>query len=88
MKSVILAIALVLSSTAAMAQNRVVFGGMKDDLRLEFLSWCEGNKVMAENEEGKNYVRTNCEDQGQVCKVYDAYKFGTVLYSAACEAKK
>lgn len=87
MKSTILAIALVLGSASAMAQDKVV-SMTYDNYPVEFLSWCDGNKVVAQNPEGKLYVRANCEEAGLVCKVYDAYRFGSVFYSANCEKGK
>ena len=87
MKSLIISIALVLSAGSAMAQGTFT-SAINDDMQIDFLSWCDGNNVVAQNEQGKPYVRANCEDQGQVCKVYDAYRMNRVIYSAACESKK
>lgn len=86
MKSMIAAFALVMTAVPAMAYDTFT-SGIRDDLAIDYLSWCEGNKVMAQTQFGKNYVRFNCEDQGLVCKTYDAYQFNRVIYSAACDKK-
>lgn len=82
----IAAIALVMMTTPALARDGFA-SSFRDGMQIDFLSWCDGNKVVAQTEEGKLYVRYNCEDQGKVCKVYDAYQMGRVLYSAACDNK-
>lgn len=87
MKSMIAAVALVLCAAPAMAQDQVV-SYINDNYPVDFLSWCDGNKVVAQNPEGKIYVRANCEEAGLVCKVYDAYRFGGVTYTANCEKAK
>ena len=86
MKSMIAAIALVMTAAPALAVDGFTTS-FRDDMQIDYLSWCEGSKVMAQTQEGKNYVRFNCADEGKVCKVYDAYQFGRVIYSAACDSK-
>lgn len=64
--------------------------GINDDLFFDYLSWCEGNKVMASTQSGQPYMRFNCEDQGLVCKTFDVSRFygqNRVIYSAACDKK-
>jgi hypothetical protein len=86
MKSMIAAFALVMAAVPAMAADTFT-SAFNDDMQIDYLSWCEGNKVMGQNEAGKPYVRANCEDQGLVCKTYNAYQFNRVIYSAACDKK-
>ncbi|KYG67123.1 hypothetical protein AZI86_08925 [Bdellovibrio bacteriovorus] len=86
MKSLIAAIALVMTAAPALASDGFTTA-FRDDMQIDFLSWCEGTKVMAQTQEGKPYERFNCADEGKVCKVYDAYQFGRVIYSAACDKK-
>lgn len=82
----IAAFALVMAAIPAMAVDGFSTT-VRDEMQIDFLSWCEGNKVMAQTQNGTPYVRFNCADEGKVCKVYDAYQMNRVIYSAACEKK-
>ena len=86
MKSMIVAMALTLSAGSVMAQDMSVFS-YRGDVEVDFLSWCDGDKVVAQNQEGKLYVRANCEDKGQTCKVYETRRLSRAMYTANCEAK-
>lgn len=83
MKTWIASFVLVLAATPAFAQNQF---SSYDDYQVTILSWCEGNNVMAEDSSGNPYVVRNCDEKGQVCRVYDSYRRWGVTYAAICEA--
>lgn len=91
MKSILAAIVLTVATSQALALGSYgTDAGFNDVLSFEYLSWCEGNKVMAATQKGVPYQKFNCEDQGKVCKTYDVSAFypgSRQVYAAACEAK-
>ncbi len=79
--------ALLLVSSSAMAQNDVSYSRSSDELQIDFISWCEENNVMGQDQQGNNYVRANCSEQGLTCKTYSSYRHHRTIYTAACAAK-
>lgn len=55
--------------------------------QVRYLSWCENNRVVAENASGQNYVKFDCssEAKNNRCTEKTYRKSGTVWVSAVCE---
>lgn len=79
--------ALMLVSSSAMAQNEVNYSRPQDDFYIDFLSWCEENNVMGQDQQGNNYVRANCSEQGLTCRSFSTHRHNRTIYTAACVAK-
>lgn len=62
-------------------------GNPEDDFQIEFISWCEQEKVMHYNDKGDVEVRFDCAEYGQSCKTYSFTRWYRTTYVAACEKK-
>lgn len=78
MKSVI--IALLMVSGPAMA------GFSALDADIQYISWCEDNKVTALDDAGKYVVKADCTTEGLVCKGKPYYLGeGRSFFAASCQ---
>lgn len=62
-------------------------GHPDDDFRIEFLSWCEGDKVMQYNDKGEVVLRFDCAETQQSCRTYQMTRWYTTTVVAACVEK-
>ena len=83
MKSMMILV--LLASAPAMA---VSFGdGSGDPVVANYLSWCDGNSVIAQDPQGTLYVRANCDEGGLQCKTTQVYRSQGSEVSATCVQK-
>lgn len=82
MKSMIMM--LLLSSAPAMA---VSFGEGSAEPVVNYLSWCDGNSVVAQDAQGDLYIRANCDEGGLQCKTTQVYRNQGSVVSATCVKK-
>ena len=80
MKSILLASVLMLSASASLAQS-----SNYDDYFVQVLTWCEGDKVMSDKEDGSTYVYRDCAAKGQVCSTFQIQKRDSTIFAAACK---
>ncbi|KYG67654.1 hypothetical protein [Bdellovibrio bacteriovorus] len=83
MKSLIVGLMLVVSSTA-MAQEDIV-SHRESDYQVDVLSWCEENYVMGQNSKGEVEVRYNCSEQGLKCTAGSMYRMNRTIHFASCQ---
>lgn len=81
MKSLIAALLLV--SGSAMA-SEVNYSRPQDDFYVDFISWCEENNVMGQDQQGNNFVRANCSEKGMTCKTVATHRHNRSIYTATC----
>lgn len=48
-----------------------------------YISWCEGDKVMAETSQGALVVRAIC-DEKQTCQTFSRYQAGKTIFIGSC----
>jgi len=58
--------------------------GRSSEPVVNYLSWCDGNSVIAQDAKGDLYVRANCDDAGLKCKATQVYKELGSQVTAAC----
>ncbi|MEK2644123.1 hypothetical protein [Bdellovibrio sp. BCCA] len=84
-------VAMMLVAGPAMAQINVqdeTISSRPDDFEVEFLSWCEDNKVMGQNySTGAVELRADCSPQGLTCKTYNIFRMNRSIFTAACVEK-
>ena len=58
-----------------------------DEYNVEYLAWCDQNKVMTQNNKGETRVLADCSSNNTVCRTYHIYRhFGPGhIVTAACE---
>ncbi len=78
MKSLLLSAALVLSASTSLASNY-------DDYFVDVLAWCEGNKVMTEDQNGNARVYADCEAKGHVCQAMSLEQMNRTVFTASCK---
>lgn len=83
MKMLIAALMLVSSSALAVSSD---YG--HQDYDVTYLSWCDQNNVVAQNDKGQSVIRYNCAEQGLVCKIGHTRLLHGVIYSATCTQPK
>lgn len=84
MKSILMMVALA-TTAPAMA---LTLGGGDQEVPTTYLSWCDGNAVIGQNDQGDLVVRANCSEQGKVCKSSLTYQEYGYVQSATCVDKK
>lgn len=91
MKNMILSLltlmSLTLSWSVAHAQIEY-FDILPSDYLVEYISWCEDNKVVSVSQTGQFYMIANCAAQGQACKTIQRQTTNGTYYYGACMAKK
>jgi hypothetical protein len=75
---------MVILATVAMSCSAYA-GDMDKDFQVEFLSWCQGEKVMQYNEKGEVVLRFDCAEYAQSCKTYQYTRWYRTTFVAACE---
>lgn len=80
MKSIL--IALVMASSPAFAQNQMM--SAHDEPVVDYISWCDGNKVMGQDTAGNMYVRRVCEETHEECRTTSRYSMHRVIVTATC----
>lgn len=83
MKSLIAALLMIAGPLMAQASSEVI-SSHPDDYEVEFLGWCENNNVMAQDSQGKPYVRVNCTETNLTCRTYQMFRMNRTLITAAC----
>ncbi|XGC81289.1 hypothetical protein ACES2L_02180 [Bdellovibrio bacteriovorus] len=78
--------ALMLVSSSAMALTSEGYG--HSDYDVTYLSWCDQNNVVAQNDKGQSVIRYNCAEQGLTCKISHTRLLHGVIYSASCQPVK
>ncbi len=79
---------LVLATAAAVAAFTVSApaNAFRDNLQFDHLSWCEDNKVMMSNPDGKSSkVVADCNQEQKVCTSGQTYTRDRVTYFAYCK---
>lgn len=85
MKTLIMALMLVSGSAMAGVSSDLALNSGSGDFEVSYLSWCEKNNVMSQDQNGQMYVRANCSDEGLQCKAVESYRgFGKVV-TATCQ---
>ncbi|WII70640.1 hypothetical protein QJS83_09235 [Bdellovibrio sp. 22V] len=84
MKSLIVALMMVAGPAMAQYNSSEEISSRPDDFEVLFLSWCENNNVMAENN-GQVYVRANCSDAGLKCQAIETFRHNRTIFSASCQ---
>lgn len=85
MKSLLLGLVLVSLTSMAQAARTSSESNSEDNDQVDYLSWCEKNNVMMQNQDGQVYVRANCSEQGLKCKALESFRgFGRIM-TASCE---
>ena len=64
-----------------MAMN---FGEGSAEPVVNYISWCDGNSVIGQDQRGELYVRANCGDLGLQCKASQRYVGQTQIATAVC----
>lgn len=83
MKSIMMM--LILASAPAMAVT--MLEGYGDQPVVDYISWCDGNSVVGQDQKGDLYIRANCDEAGLQCKTSQVYRNqGSVVY-ASCVKK-
>ncbi|MNJ90991.1 hypothetical protein D3C87_86340 [compost metagenome] len=59
----------------------------REEIEVDYISWCEGNSVMAQNQKGDVIERANCTDYGRTCKATQSYRGYKYVVTAMCEAQ-
>lgn len=75
------------SATLAFAQSEG-FDILPKDYRVEYLSWCDQNKVVTMNSAGQYEVIADCLSQDQTCKTIERQTTHGTYYYGACMDKK
>lgn len=91
MKNMILSLLTLMSLTLSWstAHSQVEnFDILPSDYLVEYISWCDDNKVVSANQAGQFYLIANCEAQGQTCKTIQRQTTSGTYYYGACMAKK
>lgn len=83
MKSLAL-LAVIFGSTVAMAQQQKAPIQMIDEPIVEYVSWCEDNKVVYENEKGEILVQADCNQYQSKCTMIQKSRFHLTQYFAYC----
>lgn len=86
MKSLILALLLVSGSAIAQASQEAALGFEPSEHQVQYLSWCEDNKVMTLARDGQLSVLANCSETGLTCKTLESYRGFGVIVTATCQA--
>jgi hypothetical protein len=85
MKTLMMAFMLISGPAMASTSSDLARHNSPDDYKVDYISWCEKNNVMAQDEKGQVYVRANCSDAGLLCKTVESYhNFGQVV-TATCQ---
>lgn len=85
MKTLIMALMLVSGSAMASISSDLALNASSGDYEVNYISWCEKNNVMAQDDQGQVYVRANCSEEGLQCKAVESYRgFGKVV-TATCQ---
>lgn len=90
MKSLMVAMMLVAGPLMANAfSNASIDAAMapREEIEVDYISWCEDNKVMATNKAGDVIVRADCTEHGRACKATQSYRGYKYVVTAMCEAQ-
>ena len=82
MKTLIAAFVLLASPAFAYFQE-----GSTSEPDIHYLSWCDGNNVVAENSQGQLIVRAACTER-QTCQTFTRYQIDRAIVIGSCIDKK
>lgn len=82
MKTLIAAFVLLASPAFAYFQE-----GSSSEPDVHYLSWCEGNNVVAENAQGNTVIRVTCTEK-QTCQIFTRYQIDRAIVIGSCVDKK
>lgn len=78
---------LVMALFASVPAMALASGYDSEESVVNYISWCDGNSVIAQDSQGNLFVRANCDDQGLQCKTIESYRsFGSTV-TASCVQK-
>ncbi|MFP5520595.1 MAG: hypothetical protein ACLGGX_11875 [Bdellovibrionia bacterium] len=81
MKKMIVAVLVLASSVAAQANDYSL--NMADEV-VDYLSWCDQNKVVSMDDKGQMQVKADCSDEGLSCKTIQRRTVNGTYYYGAC----
>lgn len=58
-----------------------------EEVPVDYISWCEDNKVMQTNQNGDVIVRADCTELRRTCKTSEYYRHARYIVTAMCEAQ-
>lgn len=83
MKAIILVLA-VFASTAALAQQKAPIQQIDDEPQIQYISWCEDNKVVFENEKQQLIVQADCNQYQMTCTLMSKSRLHLTQFFAYC----
>ncbi len=85
MKAIFCSLVLLLTASSAFAVN--FDDGSGDNVRLEYISWCNGTQVIGQNSHNESYVKYDCAETQKVCKEQSFFRLERVVVMASCFEK-
>lgn len=79
---------LMLALLATIPAMALTAGDNNSEMAVDYLSWCDGNSVVAQDSQGQLFVSANCTDLGLTCKASEPmHRAQRMIMTATCVKK-